>query len=161
MKTPIQTIRRQPMLFGLALVVAALAAPTGNAGAGRSPASARSVRAPVNPLALARRFSEPGVRGRNLPAPVNPLALARRFSESTPARTRTAAAQPNSQLTALAPTIIRAGGGFRWGDAAIGAAATLALALAAAGALALTKRPPPSQDFGPSDATDSRGGAWV
>ena len=58
------------------------------------------------------------------------------------------AGEPKNQLpftlpvSSQSPTIIvRAGSGFSWGDAAIGAAATLGLALAAAGALALARAP--------------------
>ncbi|HEV7567819.1 MAG TPA: hypothetical protein VGO31_17875 [Microbacteriaceae bacterium] len=56
--------------------------------------------------------------------------------------------EPKNQLPFTLPVrthsstiIVRAGSGFSWGDAAIGAAAMLGVALAAAGALALAHTP--------------------
>jgi predicted NBD/HSP70 family sugar kinase len=56
--------------------------------------------------------------------------------------------EPKNQLPFTLPVrsqsstiIVRASSGFSWGDAAVGAAATLGLAIAAAGALALLRTP--------------------
>jgi hypothetical protein len=156
MQTPTRTMRRQARWLGLALVALAIAAPAANAGPGRldiypyeSPYGvAAGGTALVNPLALARRFSEP-VRAGVQSASVNPLAgRLHIYPYETPfgpevLRPAASSSQPARGLLqgSGASTATSAVNHFDRLDAAIGAVAGLGLALVAVlSALAVRRR---------------------
>jgi hypothetical protein len=90
---------------------------------------------PLPPSGLAKDYSKNGATGDYAHGPLPPSGLAKDYSKNEATGDYAPADTPSVQVVTVADN-----GGFAWGDAAIGAGVTLALALIALGATTVIRR---------------------